>query len=78
MLRRNWGDWLIGLFNKILRTKKMPDEWRRNVTVAIYNNKGDIQNCTNYREIKPMSHNMKLWERGMEQRLRQKTNISKN
>ena len=48
--------WLTRLFNTILMTKKMPDEWRRSVVVPIYKNKGDIQNYTNYRGIKLMSH----------------------
>ena len=58
--------WLTRLFNKILMTKKMLDEWRRSVVVPIYKNKGDIQNCTNYRGIKLMSCTMKLWEDVME------------
>ena len=56
----------------------MRDEWRRSVVVPIYKNMGDIQNCTDYCGIKLMSHAMKLWERVMEQRLRQKTKISEN
>ena len=52
--------WLTRLFNKILMTKKMSDEWRRSIVVPIYKNKGDIQNCTNYRGIKLMSQTMKL------------------
>jgi len=52
--------WLTKLFNKILRTKKIPDEWRKSIMVPISKNKGDIQNCTNYRGIKLMSHTMKL------------------
>ena len=40
----------------------MPNEWR-SVVVPIYKNKKDIQNYTNYRGIKLMSHTMKLWER---------------
>ena len=51
---------------------------RRSVVVPIYKNKGDIQNCTNYHGIKLMSYSMKLWERVMEQRNRQKTKISEN
>ena len=43
--------WLTKLFNKILRTKKIPDEWRKSIMVPIYKNKGNIQNCTNYRGI---------------------------
>ena len=52
--------WLTDLFNRILKTKKMPNEWRKNTLVPIYKNKGDVQNCMNYRGIKLMSHTMKL------------------
>ena len=34
--------WLTKSFNKIILTKKMPDEWRKNILVPIYKNKGDI------------------------------------
>ena len=64
----------------------MPDEWRKSVivlfkkkkmkkkkiVVLIYKNMGDIQNYNNYHEIKFMRVALKLWERLMEQRLRQK------
>jgi hypothetical protein len=51
--------WLTKLFNHFFRSNKMPDEWRSTL-VPIFKNKGDIQSCTNYREIKLMSHTMKL------------------
>jgi Reverse transcriptase (RNA-dependent DNA polymerase) len=70
--------WLTKLFNIIFRSNKMPDEWRRSILVPIFKNKGDIQSCTNYREIKLMSHTMKLWERVIEHRLRKLTTVSKN
>ena len=60
--------WSTRLFNKILMTKRMSDEWRRSAAVLKYKNKGDIQNCNNYRGIKLISHTMKLWERIMKQR----------
>ncbi|KAL5569413.1 hypothetical protein UlMin_025988 [Ulmus minor] len=62
--------WLTRLFNRILETRKMPDSWRHSIVVSIYKNKGDIQNCSNYRGIKLMSHTMKHWERVIERRLR--------
>ncbi|TQE00819.1 hypothetical protein C1H46_013614 [Malus baccata] len=70
--------WLTDIFNRILKTKKMPNEWRKSTLVPIYKNKGDIQNCMNYRGIKLMSHTMKLWERVIEHRLRQETWVSDN
>jgi len=65
--------WLKKLFNEIMRTKKISDEWIRSTLIPIYKNKRDIQNCTNYRGIKLMSHTMKLWKRVIERRLRKNT-----
>ena len=40
---------------------KMLSEWRiKSTLISIYKNKGDIQNYTNYCEIKLMSHNKTL------------------
>ncbi|KAH1204248.1 3-isopropylmalate dehydratase large subunit, chloroplastic [Glycine max] len=49
-------EWLTKLFNEIMRSKRMPEEWRRSTLVPIYKNKGDIQNCANYRGIKLESY----------------------
>ncbi|KAI0492706.1 hypothetical protein KFK09_026982 [Dendrobium nobile] len=70
--------WLTKLFNAILKTKKMSDEWRMSVLIPIFKNKGEAQNCVNYRGIKLMCHILKLWERVMELRLQRDTNVSPN
>ena len=44
-------NFLTKLFNQILETEEMPEEWRKSILVPIYKNKGDIQNCSNYRGI---------------------------
>ena len=56
----------------------MPDEWRRSTIVPLYKNKGDIQNCNNYRGIKLLSHTMKVWERVVEMRVRIRVFILEN
>ncbi|KAK3514616.1 hypothetical protein QTP70_021528, partial [Hemibagrus guttatus] len=56
-------EFLASLFNRVLESERMPEEWRRSVLVPIFKNKGDVQNCSNYRGIKLMSYTMKLWER---------------
>ena len=68
-------EFLTSLFNKILESERMPEEWRRSVLVPIFKNKGDVQSCGNYRGIKLMSHTMKLWERVVEARLRAEVSI---
>ena len=61
--------WLVELFNVIFRTAKMPREWRFSTVIPLYKNKGDIQVCNNYRDIKLLSHTMTLQERVIEKRL---------
>lgn len=46
---------LIRLFNVILKTAKMPDEWRWSTMVSVYKINGDIQNYNNYSGIKLLS-----------------------
>ncbi|XP_076940095.1 uncharacterized protein LOC143609136 [Bidens hawaiensis] len=70
--------WLTTLFNTILKTEKMPDQWRSSVVVPIYKNKGDAQCCGNYRGIKLLSHTMKLWERVIDVRLKRETHVKMN
>ena len=65
---------LTNLMNTILETERMRTGekacWSRSTK-----EKG-IYNCGNYREIKLMSHTMKIWERIMEVRLRWIVEIS--
>ncbi|KAK3549760.1 hypothetical protein QTP86_007759 [Hemibagrus guttatus] len=68
-------EFLASLFNRVLESERMPEEWRRSVLVPIFMNKGDVQSCSNYRGIKLMSHTMKLWERVVEARLRKVVDI---
>ncbi|KAK3559113.1 hypothetical protein QTP86_004101 [Hemibagrus guttatus] len=68
-------EFLTSLFNRVLESERMPEEWRSSVLVPIFKNKGDVQSCSNYRGIKLMSHTMKLWERVVEARLRKVVEI---
>ncbi|KAI5739350.1 hypothetical protein M8J77_018157 [Diaphorina citri] len=71
-------DLLLPLFNQIFKEEKMPDDWRESTILPIYKDKGDIQDCGNYRGIKLMSHTLKLYERIVDKRLRKETSISDN
>ncbi|KAK3516660.1 hypothetical protein QTP70_021999 [Hemibagrus guttatus] len=68
-------EFLTSLFNRVLESERMPEEWRRSMLVPIFKNKGDVQSCSNFRGIKLMSHTMKLWERVVEARLRKVVEI---
>ena len=43
--------------------------------VPIFKEKGDIQDCGNYRGIKMISHTMKIWESIIDRRLGEETSI---
>ena len=43
--------------------------------VPIFKEKGDIQDCGNYRGTNMISHTMKIWERVIDRRLREETTI---
>ena len=66
------SEMLWDLMRKIYRQEKMPKEWRESFIIPIYQEKGDIQDCGNYRGIKLLSQAMKLWERIIEARVRWK------
>ena len=65
------------LFNRLLMGEWISEEWRRSVLIPIYKNKKDAQCCGKYKGIKLMSHTMKVWERIIEARLRDRVEISK-
>ncbi|XP_046987275.1 uncharacterized protein LOC124582722 [Schistocerca americana] len=64
---------LWDLMKKIWRQEEMADEWRTCVLIPIFKEKGDVQDCSNYRGIKLMAPTMKIWERSIEARLRKET-----
>ena len=53
----------------------MPSAWRQSILIPIFKGKGDIQECKIYRGIKLLSHAFKIWERVVDRRIRQCTNI---
>ena len=57
---------IVEAFNNILRTNKMPNDWRKSRLVPIFKGNCDILECNNSRGIKLMSHTVKLWERMIE------------
>lgn len=59
------------LFNLIWKEKKIPEDWEKAIILPIYK-KGDNRVCTNYRGISLLSTTEKLYEKILENRLRQK------
>ena len=66
---------LCKLLNSIMITETIPSAWRDSVLVPIFKEKGDIQECKNYRGIKLLTHTFKIWERVLDRRVRECTDI---
>ena len=64
------------MFNDILTTERLSEDWWKSTFISIFKNKGDVQNCSNYRGIKLRSHSVKLWERVIDNRIRREAVIN--
>ena len=67
---------LCKLFNSIMITETIPSAWRDSVLVPIFKEKGDIQECKNYRGIKLLTHTFKIWEPVLDRRVRESARTS--
>ena len=54
-------------------TETIPSAWRD--SVPLFKEKGDIQECKNYRGIKLLTHTFNIWERVLDRRVRECTDI---
>ena len=78
MHKRDGYNFLTRMFNRLLVGERMPEEWRKSVLIPIYKNKGDTQCYGSYRGIKLTSHKMKVWEKIIEARIRDRVEINEH
>ena len=57
---------------KVLDGFGMPVEWSLSIVVAIFMGKGDIRNCSCYRALKLLEHEMNVMESVLDKRLHRK------
>jgi len=62
---------LANVFRNIQDRGEIPLEWADSYTVSICKGKGDALSCSKYRGVKLLGHGMKLWEKKLEERLRE-------
>ena len=64
--------WTKRLLNTCMKQCKVPEDWRTGLNVPIWKRKGDAQDPGKYRGITLLSHIMKLLERILDKRLRER------
>ena len=67
--------WMTEICNEVIRSGKVPEDWKLSSLVPVYKGKGDPMQCGSYRAIKLLEHGMKIMERVPEKRLRKQINI---
>jgi len=67
--------WVTDICNSIVREGKIPSDWRKSWLVCVYKGKGDALDCGSYRGIKLLDQVMKVFERVLEMRLRDRVKI---
>ena len=68
-------EWLTELCNRVIRERKIPEDWKKSEIVPIFKGKGDPLECGSYRAIKLLEHGMKVVERVLEMRIRDQVKI---
>ena len=64
------------MFKKIIVDNKIPKDWNTSVIVNCFKNKGAAVERGNYRGLKLLEHAMKVFERVLEQKIREKVEIN--
>jgi predicted GNAT family acetyltransferase len=67
---------LTKICNDMLDGGEMPEEWRNSTLVPLYKGKGNVKECGSYRGVKLLEHGMKVVERVLERRLRDRVEIN--
>jgi hypothetical protein len=67
--------WMTDLCNAIISEGKIPEDWKKSWMVKVYKGKGDALNCGSYRGIKLLDQTMKVLERVIEKKVRDRVQI---
>ena len=67
--------WVMDICNAVVKDGVVPEDWKRSLMVSVYKGKGDALECGSYRGIKLMDHVLKVLERLVEKRLRDRVSL---
>jgi hypothetical protein len=67
--------WVTDICNAVVRDGKIPEDWRKSWMVSVYKGKGDALECGSYRGIKLLDQVMKVFERVIEKKVRERVKL---
>src|SRR5678815_3540652 len=68
-------EWVTDVCNAVVRDGRIPNDWKKSWMVPVYKGKGDALECGSYRGVKLLDHVMKVLERVIEVRVRNRAGI---
>ena len=68
---------MMGLCQRVLDGRGMPDQWKTCVIVPIFKKKSDVMSCGLHGGVKLLEHAIKIMERVLEKRIRTLVNLNK-
>ena len=69
---------LTDICNQIMIEGGIPDDWRRSTMTTLYKGKGDPLSCSAYRGIKLLELGLKVFDRIMDRRIRNRVTINES
>jgi len=67
--------WVMDLCNEVVREGRIPGDWKHSLMVSVYKGKGDALECGSYRGIKLIDHGLKILERLIEKKVRDRIDL---
>ena len=71
-------NWLYTVLNGFWKQEMLPEDLKQSEIVTMYKQKGDALECGNYRGIKLLEIMLKIYERVVERRIRERVTIRDN
>ena len=67
---------MTSIFNGVIKEGKIPSDWKKSWLVNVYKGKGDALVCGSYRGIKLLDQVMKIFERVLDRRIRERVTLN--
>jgi len=77
-LEQDWIEWQHSILNDFMKQERVPRDLKESDILAFYKQKGDVMHCKNYRGIKLLEIGLKVYEKEIERRIRQRVELHDN
>ena|SRR6218665_2460578 len=77
-LEQDGIDWLHTILTGFMKKDRLPQDFKNIEKLASYKQKGDVMRCVNYRGIELLEIGLKVYEKVIERRIRERVELRDN